>query len=69
MVDEEGKTLKDLLNQTDLDKPEKKNILNMFEAAMKRKGTKDRKKAAIFVLNWKYQDPHYNDLLGDLMIK
>ena len=66
MVDEEGKTLKDLLNQTDLDKPEKRNILNMFEAAMRRKGTKNRKKAAIFVINWKYQHHHYNDLLGIL---
>jgi len=66
LVDEEGNTLKDLLNQTDLDKPEKRNILNMFEAAMRRKGTKNRKKAAIFVINWKYQDRHYNDLLGIL---
>jgi len=66
MINEEGDTLEDRLNQTHLDKSTKKDILKISEAAMKRKGTKDRKKAAIFVLNWKYQDRHYNDLLGIL---
>ena len=66
MMDEEGNTLEDVLNQTHLDKSTKNNVLKIFEAAMKRKGTKDRKKAAIFVINWKYQDHHYNDLLGIL---
>ena len=68
MVDDEGNTIEDLLNaQPNLNDLTKKNVLKLFEAAMKRKGTKDRKKAAIFVLNWNYQQhPHYNDLLGIL---
>jgi len=67
MMDEEGNTLEDLLNQTHLDMSTKKDTLKIFEAAMKRKETKNRKKAAIFVINWKYQDnSHYNNLLGIL---
>jgi len=67
MMDEEGNTLEDLLNaQPCLSDITKKNVLKIFEAAMKRKGTKDRKKAAIFVVNWNYQDPHYDYLDGIL---
>ena len=66
MVNEEGKTIDDLLNQTNLDNSDKKNVLKIFEAAMKRKETEDRMKAAIFVTNFKYQDPHYKDLPGIL---
>ena len=64
MMDDEGNTIEDLL-KPNLDEITRKNVLKLFEAAMKRKGTKDRKKAAIFVVNWDYQQhPHYDDLLG-----
>ena len=67
MMDDEGNTIEDLLNtKTSLNELTKKNVLKLFEAAMKRKGTEDRKKAAIFVINYKYEHQHYNDLLGIL---
>ena len=68
MVDDEGTTLEVLLNaQPNLNELTKKNVLKLFEAAMKRKGTEDRKKAAIFVVNWNYeQHPHLDDLPGIL---
>ena len=65
-MDDEGNTIEDLL-KPNLDEITRKNVLKLFEAAMKRKGTKDRKKAAIFVVNWNYeQHPTFDDLPGIL---
>ena len=42
MVDDEGNTIEELLNaKTNLDEIIKKNVLKLFEAAMKRKGKED----------------------------
>ena len=67
IFDEEGRSLEDLLiAQTRLKDLTISTGLKIFEAARKRNASKDRKKAAIFVVNWKYQHSHYPDLLGIL---
>jgi len=53
-------------DKKNLDDITKKNVVKYYEAAMKRKRTKDRKRAAIFVVNYRYQPRHYSNLSGIL---